>query len=489
MKITDIKIKNFRAFPKTYRINFRNAEKNLLVYGENGSGKSSLYLALKYFFQSGLETSDENNKSNDFESHQNIFVEDPGHIKLSFSAVYQVKKKTYAWSKDVKETTEEQIIEIAKASGFLDYKDLLGVHYLQPEGESVNVFNLLVETLLADTVNPVTDQTLAEAWDNIQEPYPRRGAKHRITALKQRIEVFNDELVNRLADLRPKVREILSEFGYKVDLSLDFEGITYNEENKTLDNQQILLDVKFFDKDISERYLLFNEAKLSAIAISIYLSSILLLPDSDLKILALDDVLIGLDMSNRLPVLDILLDKKYFADDYQIFLTTYDRAWYEVAKQRTDQKDWKYTEFYFKATDEYEIPICKEDAPYLKKAKDYLDANDYKACAVYLRTAFEEVIKRFCNKRKLRVKYCENPKDFKSEYFWEPIKEEKKKCIVFRKNDILLVCPKIVDEIEFARKFILNELSHATFANIYRKELEDAIAAVADLEAALAEVQ
>ena len=43
-----------------------------------------------------------------------------------------------------------------------------------------------------------------------------------------------------------------------------------------------------------------------------------------------------------------------------------------------------------------------------------------------------------------------------------------------------------ITNIELARKFILNELSHDTFVNIYRKELEDAIDAVAELEAALA---
>ena len=377
-----------------------------MIYGENGSGKSSLYLALKYFLESGLDTNDEDNKGNDFENHQNIFIQDPGHIKLSFRSARPLKKNTYVWSKGVKETTDELIIEIAKASRFLDYKDLLGVHYLQPEGEVVNVFNLLVEGLLTNTVNPVTDRTLAEAWDDIQEPYPRRSAKHQIASLEQRIEVFNDDLVNRLVELRPKVREILGKFGYKVDLNLDFEGVTYNQKNKTLENQQILLKVKFFDKDVSERYLLLNEAKLSAIAISIYLSSILLLPDpkSGLRVLALDDVLIGLDMSNRFPVLDIL--EEYFKfKDYQIFLTTYDKAWYEIAKQHTDQRDWKYTEFYFRATDEYEIPVCKEDTPYLGKAKEYLDASDYKACAVYVRTAFEGTIKQYCENKGLAVRY------------------------------------------------------------------------------------
>lgn len=479
MKITNIEIKNFRAFPKTYEINLSKAGKNLLIYGENGSGKSSLYLALKYFFESGVDENNEEKKNTEFENHQNIFTDDPGHIKLCFRSESQLEKDTYEWSRDTKETTDELVIEVSKAKGFLDYKNLLGVHYLQPEGKAVNVFNLLVETLLANTVNPVTDRILAEAWEDIQEPYPRSNAKHQIAALENRIEIFNDELVNRLADLRPKVREILGKFGYKVDLDLDFKGITYNQKSKTLENQQILLNVKLFDEDISERYLLLNEAKLSAIAISIYLSSTLLLPDprSGLRILALDDVLIGLDMSNRFPVLDIL--EEYFKD-YQIFLMTYDKAWYEIAKQRTDQKDWKYTELYFQATDEYEIPVCKEDTPYIEKAREYLDANDYKACAVYLRTAFEAIIKQYCENKRLAVRYCENPKDLKSEDFWVPIKME------MNKTGVLLLDLRIVDKIELARKFTLNELSHASVANVYRKELEDAIDAVEELRDTLA---
>ena len=476
MKITNIEIKNFRAFPKSYQIDLHNAGKNLLVYGENGSGKSSLYLALKYFLESGVELSDKSDKDTGFEKHQNLFIDDPGHIKLRFRAEQPQKKDAYKWSEGLKETNDDLIIEISKASGFLDYKDLLGVHYLQPEGESVNVFDLLVKTLLADTVNPVTDRTLTEAWDDIQEPYPRRSAKHQIASLKQRVEVFNDELVNRLVDLRPKVREILGKFGYNVDLNLDFKGVTYNQKNKTLENQQILLNVKFFDKDVSERYLLLNEAKLSAIAISIYFSSILLLPDpkSGLRVLALDDVLIGLDMSNRFPVLNIL--EEYFRD-YQIFLTTYDKAWYEIVKQRTNEKYWKYTEFYFRATGEYEIPVCKEDAPYLKKAREYLDENDYKACAVYVRTAFEAIIEKYCADNRLPVRYRTDTKKLNSQDFWEPVIDRKKTDPLFDQT--------IINKIESARKFTLNELSHASVANTYRNELEDAIDAVEQLEAAL----
>lgn len=475
MRITDIEIKNFRAFRGTYHIGLSKSGKNLLVYGENGSGKSSLYLALKYFLESGV---DEDDKNTDFENHQNIFLQDPSHIKLSLRADRWSRKNTYEWSQRViGETSDELITEASKSKGFLDYKSLLETHYIHRENETVNLFDLLVEGLLTNTINPVTERSLAQDWSAIQPPFPRRSAKNQITALEERIGIFNDELTNRLTELRPKVSEILSRFGYNVRLDLDFQGVTYNRDEKTLDNREIFLKVEFFDTDIPSHHRFLNEAKLSAIAIAIYFSSVLLQPESDLKILALDDVLIGLDMSNRLPVLNTLND--YFPD-HQIFLTTYDKAWYEIVKQRTSRGGkWKYAEFYFSQTDEYEVPIYMEDKAYLEKAREYLDANDYKACAIYVRTAFEAAIKQYCEKKDLAIKYRENPKDLRSDDFWVPIKMEKDAA------GLPFLDLRVVDKIEWARKFILNELSHATFATTYRKELEDAIEAVEQLENAL----
>jgi len=49
MKIKEIEIRNFKALASTYKINLTNSCKNLLIYGENGSGKSSLCQALQMF--------------------------------------------------------------------------------------------------------------------------------------------------------------------------------------------------------------------------------------------------------------------------------------------------------------------------------------------------------------------------------------------------------------------------------------------------------
>ena len=56
MRIQTIEITNYKAFLGTHEI--KVGGKNLFIYGENGSGKSSLYYALKDFFQSTIEDID-----------------------------------------------------------------------------------------------------------------------------------------------------------------------------------------------------------------------------------------------------------------------------------------------------------------------------------------------------------------------------------------------------------------------------------------------
>ena len=447
--------------------------KNLLIYGENGSGKTSLYKALELFLNSS------ENEAIDFKDYQNIFNTDKGYIKLHLRATPGSSEHVYEWSHDVKETAELPIINAAKSKGFLDYKALLHTHYLHYKEDTVNVFGLLIENLLANVVNNRTGRSITEEWQNIlEETVQPLEPTQQVETIERQLEVFNTGFTERLMELQTNVSEILHQFGYNVSLNFNFQGVTYNSENNKLDNQEVLLEVKFFDEPISAHHQFLNEAKLSAIALSTFFAGFLLQPESDLKILALDDVLIGLDMSNRLPVLDIL--EEYFSD-YQIFLTTYDKMWYEIVKQRTKEKDWKYAEFYFSKTDEYEIPVYAENKAYLEKAREYLDANDYKACAIYVRTAFEAAIKQYCEKKDLAIKYRDNPRDLRSEDFWLPIKAEMDEA-----NNIPVLDLRIVDKIERARKFILNELSHATFVNIYRKELEEALEAVERLKNALA---
>ena len=67
--INKIHIEGFKAFPKEFELELNG--KNLLMYGENGSGKSSIYYALHCLFQSPLK-SDAGKKYFDTSNDQNL---------------------------------------------------------------------------------------------------------------------------------------------------------------------------------------------------------------------------------------------------------------------------------------------------------------------------------------------------------------------------------------------------------------------------------
>lgn len=247
--------------------------------------------------------------------------------------------------------------------------------------------------------------------------------------------------------------------------------------------------MEFDTKDLQGQHPRFlNEAKLSAIGISIYLAALLLNPgaSNDLGILVLDDVLIGLDMSNRLPVIDILRD--HFLSntqaDYQIFILTYDREWYEILRLQLVEQDkahWKAFEFHCADDDELEIPIFSEQGEskteYLEKAEKYCRERDYKAAAIYTRTAYEAILKHFCNRLSVPVPYKEKAKDLKAEKLWDAVKKYENK-----HTHELYVDIKTARAIETATRGVLNPLSHSRPVQIYRREVQCAILAVKRLQ-------
>ena len=162
------------------------------------------------------------------------------------------------------------------------------------------------------------------------------------------------------------------------------------------------------------------------------------------KILFLDDIFIGLDIANRLPLLNIL--KSEFPD-YQIFITTYDKPWYEYAKSYLEgAENWKTLEFYAQETREgYEIPLIN-DGDFLLKAEKYYKDCDYKAAAVYTRSAFEKTLRKYCEDKKKKIILKSKLKDYTTEDFWSVVKED--------------VNSSIRSEIEKYRALVLNPFSH-----------------------------
>jgi len=91
-KIAQLHLKNFKAFRDQV---FEFGGKNVLIYGNNGSGKSSLFWAIYTFLQSSSKSNAEIQKyfrhfdstnSSTFESLKNVFADaaDDAFVKMKW---------------------------------------------------------------------------------------------------------------------------------------------------------------------------------------------------------------------------------------------------------------------------------------------------------------------------------------------------------------------------------------------------------------------
>ena len=69
-----------------------------------------------------------------------------------------------------------------------------------------------------------------------------------------------------------------------------------------------------------------------------------------------------------------------------------------------------------------EIPIIFDNQDLISKAERHLQQCDYKASAVYTRSAFEKIIRRYCEKKKKEVVFKSQLRKYTTEDFWKVIK-------------------------------------------------------------------
>lgn len=475
MRITDIYLKNYRAFYGDHHISLDKDGKNLMLYGENGSGKSSLFTGLKDFFLSSVQPLKE--------VEENIFIpiaqKNSAYIKVSvynpIPPARSIPFELNAIQKEIVNADKVLISDANKIKGFFDYRSLLRTHH--EHKEQVDLFKIIVSEVLYHSINRFSNQEIGKEWDTIhRDTWTKKQTKRQQNLTKDYLQnKFNPGLKEILQSIEKDTNTFIKYFGINVNIKLEFDKVEYYGR-RMLKGHKINLVIDFYKKEVRKHQFFLNEARLTALAISLYLASIKVNPTKGaLKILVLDDLLIGLDMSNRLPLLDIL--KNHFlevkADDrFQVIMTTYDKVWYELVKAYFGSDSWKFIEVYSKHLndEDFEIPIVKIDAGYLATAKKYLDEKDYKASAVYIRTEFERIVKTLCDKKALQVNYKTRQKDFTTEDFWDAITNQ---------TDIQ---PELAKEIEIHRGTVMNPFSHYDLERPeFKKELEDTIKTVEKL--------
>jgi hypothetical protein len=267
-----------------------------------------------------------------------------------------------------------------------------------------------------------------------------------------------------------------------MEIQFTRKNITVND-NGTLKQYPVinlLVSENGISIDAHNPHFALNEAKLSAIAISIFLGAIIKQSpfSPDLKPLFLDDILIGLDNENRLRLLNLLKETDVLEADkvfkhFQIFITTYDRHWYEVSK--INLAGWKFIEFYKSNTGPQ---IIHNDKTALEKARAYFEAFDFPACANYLRKECE---------RLLRSKLLETftvgegikglIKPINLETLIDRLKTYYTELGIEPPNDL-------IDSLQNYKSILFNPMSHSDIESpIYRNDLELAFQTIQSLDA------
>lgn len=564
MWIKEIRLKNYRAFGEEVVVKIPKG-RHLLVYGENGSGKSSLCNAVREVLKNPLAGDED-----DLPYTANIWYDkkqekETGEVSLLFDNGMKVTWKRSAEFKydgranDDEETNEDRvdrvrsaILRLGKFSGFLSYKDLIPIYgptLLSPEAEGERMFSLFTEVLFAHyqmkdvaSEGGIRTREFSETYKGIQqrlldgEPYENidlRGVLEesisdttqgeinegeelseaekeepiyegedelneildREMADTSREDIFtNWDIKGELAalqlevnDARAKIvveanRYLTTYFKSKVvfnvsDINIRVE-LTENGEDIKFIDPFVAFGVGLYQTQIPDYRNTLNEARLSSFSLCFLLAAIKQLPvaPGDPRVLFLDDIFTGLDLSNRMPLLELI--KAEFMDDsadkapFQVAIATHDRGWYELAKFWFEQQEVNLTpvEIYVeKGTkkDEPDRPvIITNDLGYLEKAQAYFKAKDYPSTANLLRKESEKQIRRILPKNK-RMTLDEKSGKIKQDTSLESL--EKKLLRYLEKNEF-----DTSQLLSFStyKKVVLNPLSHDDLlAPHYRDEL------------------
>jgi energy-coupling factor transporter ATP-binding protein EcfA2 len=474
VKITKIEVSDFRGFPgpAVYDFEFGNA-RNLFVYGENGSGKSSLFRAIQEFFNRRADAKPFTAYKNNVDAALTS-----GRVTVQFE-----NGPSQSWAHGgARPLNQPPASQTALQAGFLDYRSLLETNFAQ-RSEDVNLFDIAVTRLVPHLEVPVAGKSrrIGELWSAIRMPQIRR--EDAVKSCKRAVSTFNTAFEPVIKPLVEKSTELLAKFPAPVlILGASFQPIEYDSPNRRLVNQELILSVHSSGTQLSNYHNVFNEARLSAIGLVIYFAGLLISVPATAtypKLLVLDDVLVGLDMANRLPVLSIL--EEYFSD-WQIILLTHDRVWYEMVQVEIEASEWRAYELWLAGDGVTPVHRPRNGGSdfFLERGNQHLVANDDRAAAVYARAAFESKVKSYCDQKSVPVPYKKDPKKMDAESFWRAatkhaiqgapnIPEKRKLAVGFR-------------SVYTAKKVVLNPLSHSAPQPVTRPEIQAALAAVSNLE-------
>lgn len=397
MKINKIAIKNFKFH---HDLQFNIQTKNCLIYGENGTGKSSIYEALYANFYYFKDTKIANNQI----SIRNKFLH---RDYMSGDLRVDITFNDHRILNRIDDTLNNEAILKDDFSGFPQGQGILsgsvGDACIYFANEKIlsnivegNFFDVLNNNLSIHFPKLKTFKNIYESVKTELHQLPKDTELSETNIIQDRTKA--DELcrfkLNHFVPIE-NINSILKK------LNCDFE-IEFYFKNSEIDNDthqffNPIISIKI--KDIDDRHDFknhFNEAKLKLISIAIYFALAKKYEtNNSLKLLVLDDFLTSLDMANRKIIARYILDT---FNDYQIIILTHNLQFNNLIQRllNTEQWDTKIL-FTIKEEDKLKSIVKDKNDDYINEAKKFIntEAYDLRIAGNLLRKAFESIINEF----------------------------------------------------------------------------------------------
>lgn len=448
-KIKNIRLNNFKFFFGEQNLNLD--KKHTLIYGENGSGKSSIYWALHCFLHSTLKPNVESVQkyflpiSQSDESIKNRYAQDADKSGVSITLEHLDYKRYVNINAEISNNvvntqTNHEIKLMALSSELINYKVVYNM-YLATNKSTIKLFSYFEKNLLEfidfdqelNTIyGPKISRNSLDWWRYIKkgmQPYttmqdPNYGA------FQGHVALFNQKLSDYLQLVTRETNRSLQE-DFKEDFTIKFKytkavynGFKYGEDGqshgRTRETKapEIELIVELpnvggiSSNEVQRPHSYLNEARLSAIAIAIRFA---ILKERYIeqapKIMVLDDLLLSLDLGNRSALLKIIL--KNYASRFQLIILTHDRVFFDSVLKHLPEDEqksnWRILEMYETESGDKKVPKVVTYQSSLSKAYAYFKGEnhpiDYNACGNNQRQALEEIFKEQFKAYSLKDKY------------------------------------------------------------------------------------
>lgn len=438
-RIDTLQIHNFKFFDDKEPIKIDG--KHLLLYGENGSGKSSIYWALYTLFEASLkkDVSDIEKYFKHHSQHEQSLVNIhassipatptiPEHYN-SFIKVITKHNPPLEYNVSLLDTTiknDTVAREVNQASDFISYKVLYKFQDFW-NGEKMDLADIFIGHILPyinfpskDLIRNGVTKSFTNASDMFEEI--KKGPGTTVNAKNKTIQVyksspenkafnafathFNEQIKDLIDFINVNAPLMLKKLDYDIDFQLHYHELEYHKADVNFHFTPFKLEFIITSYlgtpiTINRPQSFLNEAKITAIAIAIRLTILRRRINTQagdiLKFIVFDDVMISLDMNNRDRLIDFLLDPvNKFTDDYQLLFLTHDRSLFFYLKDKIRnaglKDNWLYKEMYVDSSASIESPVIYPHPNKLKKAEYFIDKHDYPAAGIYLRTYCEEVL-------------------------------------------------------------------------------------------------